>query len=115
MASPITTTTQVAGPVNVVFQQTLLRNAKARCPYFVGSVPAEIREHTGSFTAKWRRIENLTPVSSALSTRKLILSTSPVSRISWLKCLASTPVNPSIAYSAMKWKTIQPRFFPMGL
>jgi N4-gp56 family major capsid protein len=67
MASPITTTTQVAGPVNVVFQQTLLRNAKARCPYFVGSVPAEIREHTGSFTAKWRRIENLTPVSSALS------------------------------------------------
>ena len=67
MASPITTTTQIAGPVNVVFQQTLLRNAKARCPYFVGSVPAEIREHTGSFTAKWRRIENLTPVSAALS------------------------------------------------
>ena len=67
MASPITTTTQIAGPVNVVFQQTLLRNAKARCPYFVGSVPAEIREHTGSFTAKWRRIENLTPVSSALA------------------------------------------------
>jgi len=67
MAAPITTTTQIAGPVNVVFQQTLLRNAKAKCPYFVGSVPAEIREHTGSFTAKWRRIENLTPVTAALS------------------------------------------------
>ena len=67
MAAPITTTTQVAGPVNVVFQETLLRNAKAKCPYFVGSVPAEIREHSGSFTAKWRRIENLTPVTAALA------------------------------------------------
>ena len=67
MAAPITTTTQVAGPVNVVFQETLLRNAKAKCPYFVGSGPAEIREHSGSFTAKWRRIENLTPVTAALA------------------------------------------------
>lgn len=67
MASPITTTTQIAGPVNVVFQHTLLRNAKARCPYFVGTTPASIAEHSGSFTAKWRRINNLTPVTSALS------------------------------------------------
>ncbi len=67
MASPITTTTQIAGPVNFVFQQTLLRNAKARCPYFVGSTPAEISEHMGTFSAKWRRVENLTPVTTALS------------------------------------------------
>lgn len=67
MAAPITTTTQIAGPVNVVFQETLLRNAMARCPYFVGSVPASIAEHRGSFTAKWRRIENLTPVTTALT------------------------------------------------
>lgn len=67
MASPVTTTSQIAGPVNVVFQQTLLRNAKARCPYFVGTVPATVGMHQGSFTAKWRRIENLTPVTSALS------------------------------------------------
>ena len=65
--APITTQSQIAGPVNVVFQQTLLRNAKAHCPYFAGTVPAEIAEHSGSFTAKWRRIENLTPVTSALS------------------------------------------------
>lgn len=67
MAAPITTTGQIAGPVDVVFQETLLRNAKARCPYFVGSMPAEIEYRRGSFTAKWRRIENLTPVTSALS------------------------------------------------
>lgn len=63
----LTTTTQISAPVNNVFQVTLLRNAKARCPYFAGSVPAEIAEHMGTFTAKWRRIENLSVPSSALS------------------------------------------------
>jgi len=67
MAAPITTTTQVAGPVNVKFQHALLRTARARCPYFVGSTPATIGEHQGTFTAKWRTIENLTPVTTALS------------------------------------------------
>ena len=67
MAAPITTQSQIAGPVDVIFQQTLLRNAKAHCPYFVGSTPASIQYHQGSFTAKWRRIENLTPVTTALS------------------------------------------------
>ena len=63
----ITTTTQISAPVNNVFQVTLLRNAKARCPYFAGSVPAEIAEHMGTFTAKWRRIENLSVPTAALS------------------------------------------------
>lgn len=63
----ITTTTEIAGPVNVKFQMALLRNAKARCPYFVGTNAAEIAEHQGTFTAKWRRIENLTPTTTALS------------------------------------------------
>jgi N4-gp56 family major capsid protein len=67
MASPITTTSQIAGPVNVVFQVTLLKNAHARCPYYVGTTPAAIEFNRGSFTAKWRRIENLTPVTAALS------------------------------------------------
>jgi N4-gp56 family major capsid protein len=67
MAAPYTTTSQIAGPVNFVFQETLLRNAKARCPYFVGAVPAEITSHGGTFSAKWRRIENLAPVSAPLS------------------------------------------------
>lgn len=63
----ITTTTQISAPVNVIFQQKLLRNAKALCPYFIGSTPAEIMQNNGSFTAKWRRIENLTPTTTALT------------------------------------------------
>ena len=63
----LTTTTTIAGPVNVVFQVNLLRNAKALAPYFMGTTPAEIAEHSGTFTAKWRRIENLTPVTTALA------------------------------------------------
>lgn len=63
----ITTSSTISAPVNVVFQETLLRNAKANCPYFAGSTPAEISEHMGTFTAKWRRIENLTPVTTALA------------------------------------------------
>lgn len=67
MASPITSTGQIAGPVDVVFQETLLRNAESVCPYYVGSMPAEIQAHSGSFTAKWRRIENLEPVDTPLA------------------------------------------------
>jgi N4-gp56 family major capsid protein len=67
MASPITTVSDIAAPVDVVLQRTFLSNAKARCPYFVGSESAEIAEHAGSFTAKWRRYENLTPTTSALT------------------------------------------------
>lgn len=63
----LTTTTEIVGPVDVVFQQTLLRNTKARAPYFVGSTPGEVSEHAGTFTAKWRRIENLTPVTTPLA------------------------------------------------
>ena len=62
-----TTTTEIAGPVNRIFQETLLRNAKARCPYFAGSVAADIMAHRGSFTALWRRIENMTPSTTALT------------------------------------------------
>lgn len=63
----LTTTTEIPGPVNVKFQRRLLMNAKTRCPYFLGSDPAEIVENSGSFTAKWRRIENLTPTTTPLS------------------------------------------------
>jgi len=63
----LTTTTQVSAPVNVDLQKELLINAKARCPYFVGSTPASVAEHGGTFTAKWRRYENLTPVEAPLA------------------------------------------------
>ncbi len=67
MAAPITTTTQVPGPVDVVYQQELLTNAAAVCPYFAGSQPASIAEHSGSLTAKWRLINELTKVSTPLA------------------------------------------------
>jgi N4-gp56 family major capsid protein len=64
---PLTTTTEIAGPVNVKFQVNLLRNAKALAPYFMGTTPASISEHQGTFTAKWRRINNLTAVTTPLA------------------------------------------------
>lgn len=64
---PITTVTEIPGPVDVVFQQTLLRNTKARALYFLGSTPGEISEHSGTFTVKWRRIENLTVATTPLA------------------------------------------------
>lgn len=63
----LTTTTEIATPVDVDFQITLLRNAKALCPYYEGTVPAILSEHQGTFTAKWRRIENLAVPSAALT------------------------------------------------
>ncbi len=63
----VTTTTQIPQPVDVKLQKELLVNAKARCPYFVGSTPASVGVHQGTFTAKWRRYENLTPVTAALA------------------------------------------------
>lgn len=63
----VTTQTQIGGPVNVVYQANVLRRAQMVCPYFVGTVPATISQNSGTFTAKWRRYEHLTPVTTALS------------------------------------------------
>lgn len=63
----LTTPTELPGPVDVVFQRTLLDNAMAVCPYFIGSDPAEIAKNDGTFTAKWRRIENLAPTTTPLT------------------------------------------------
>ena len=59
--------TELPAPVNAVFQQTLLRNARVRAPYFAGTVPATLSRQRGSFQASFRRIENLTEATSALS------------------------------------------------
>lgn len=67
MAKTYTTVSQLTQPVNVIFQRTLLDNAKPMAPYFAGTESATIMSHNGSFTASWRRIENLTPTTSALS------------------------------------------------
>lgn len=59
--------TELPAPLNAVFQQTLLRNAKTRAPYFIGTMPAELSKHRGSFQASFRRIGNLTAATTALS------------------------------------------------
>lgn len=61
------TDTELPKPLNAVFQQTLLRNAQVRAPYFIGTVPAEVTKQRGSNVAAWRRIENLTAATTALS------------------------------------------------
>lgn len=61
------TNTELPKPVNVIFQQTFLRNAQVRAPYFIGSEPGSIQKHGGSATIGWRRIENLAAATSALA------------------------------------------------
>jgi N4-gp56 family major capsid protein len=68
MAQTITATdTELQKPVNVVFQQTFLRRAQQVCPYFIGTAPGQINEQQGTSTIKWRRIEQETPTTTALT------------------------------------------------
>ena len=60
------TDTELPKPLNSVFQQTLLRNAQKRAPYFAGTAPAELTRQRGSNVAAWRRIANLSAATSAL-------------------------------------------------
>ncbi len=59
--------TEIPKPLNAVFQQTLLRNAQVRAPYFVGTEPAALDVRRGSNVAMWRRIENLAAATGALT------------------------------------------------
>ena len=60
------TDTELPQPLNSVFNQTLLRNARNRAPYFAGTMPGELMTQRGSNVIQWRRIENLTPATTAL-------------------------------------------------
>lgn len=61
------TDTELQKPVNVVFEQTFLRRAQQVCPYFIGATPGTLNKQAGTSTIKWRRIEQLTPSTSALT------------------------------------------------
>lgn len=68
MAQDITATnTELQKPVNVVLEQTFLRRAQQLCPYFAGSMPGMISKQMGTSTIKWRRIEQETPSTTALT------------------------------------------------
>lgn len=68
MAQTITATdVELTKPVNVVFEQTFLRRAQQMCPYFAGTMPGQINRQQGTSTIKWRRIEQETPSTTALT------------------------------------------------
>lgn len=68
MAQTITATdVELQKPVNVIFEQTFLRRAQQLCPYFAGTKAGQITKQQGTSTIKWRRIEQETPTTSALS------------------------------------------------
>jgi N4-gp56 family major capsid protein len=49
------TDTEVVKPVNVAYEQRLLRNARPLCPHFLGSDPGRLNKNAGTATIKWRR------------------------------------------------------------
>jgi N4-gp56 family major capsid protein len=68
MAQTITATdVELQKPVNVVFNQTFLRRAQQNCPYFMGTMAGVLNKQAGTSTIKWRRIEQETPTTAALT------------------------------------------------
>lgn len=68
MALTITATdTELQKPVNVAFSQTFLRRARQHLPYFMGVMPGRLNKQAGTSTIKWRRIEQETPSTTALT------------------------------------------------
>lgn len=68
MAQTITATdVELTKPVNAVFVQTFLRRAQQVCPYFMGTLPGQLNKMQGTSTIKWRRIEQETPTTTALT------------------------------------------------
>lgn len=65
----ITTTSQFTSAVNNIFTHVFLRNAKARCVYYAGAQEGtgQIDYHRDTFTYKWRRYENMSVSTTALT------------------------------------------------
>lgn len=68
------TDTEVQKPVNVIYQQLLLENARPLCPYFVGTEPGSIAMHAGSATAAWRRYDTSADNASGIAPSLTALS-----------------------------------------
>lgn len=63
----VTTTSVIQKPVNVMFTRRFLERANYQTHYFMGTDPARLQKNAGTATALWRRIEHLTPDTTALS------------------------------------------------
>ena len=68
------TDTEVPKPVNVAFEQTLLRNARPHAVYFIGSQPGELMEHRGTATIGWRRFNTSADNASGIAPTVTALS-----------------------------------------
>ena len=68
------TDTEAQKPVNVIYNQVLLENARPLCPYLTGSMPGSISEGAGSSTIKWRRWNTSADNSSAIAPSTTALS-----------------------------------------
>ena len=60
-------TSTVQAPVNFVLMRGLLSAARKVCPFFNETLPGALEKKGGSMSVKWRRIENLSPATTALS------------------------------------------------
>lgn len=68
------TDTEVQKPVNVIYQQSILRNAQMNATYFTGATPASVSQHKGSFTALWRRYNTSADHASGVAPSTTALS-----------------------------------------
>ncbi len=59
--------TDIPVPVNFELMKGLLKAARKKLPYFNGTMPGQLSENAGAYSIKWERIENLTPVTTALA------------------------------------------------
>jgi N4-gp56 family major capsid protein len=60
-------TSTIQAPVNFVLMRGLLSAARKTLPFFNGTLPGQLEKMGGSASVKWRRIENLSVVTSSLS------------------------------------------------
>lgn len=67
MAANTTNTSNVSEPINFVLMRGLLSAARKKCVWFNGTLPGDLQKSKGSSSVKWRRIENLGAVTTALS------------------------------------------------
>jgi N4-gp56 family major capsid protein len=68
MAATVTTlTSNITAPVNYVLMRALLSAARKKLPFFNGTLPGTLEKSKGSASVKWRRIENLTAATTALT------------------------------------------------
>src|SRR5688500_10232709 len=62
-----TLTSNVTAPVNFVLMKALLSAARKKLPFFNGTLAGDLEKSKGSASVKWRRIENLSAATTALT------------------------------------------------